>query len=365
LMFKYDADTIKAELKENNPVQIEMAWALPAPDDHVEYDMWTVPTNVFFSHDFVTHFKDIAVAFGKSAYFTPHMYVFDGERNHCHENDGMNQCYSLCTNNGRYCATDPDNDLDQGISGADVVKESLRRLCIWNHYGADDGIGAKWWDYVIEFTKSCDKPDKFMTDECVNKAYKRAAIDATVIEDCMEDNGGLTKDRPNVLLELELKSQAERGIVILPTVVVNSAALRGALTISNVFDAICAGFATGTKPEICQQCERCDDPSECLKGNGVCVAGGAYRRSGVSTLLFIMSILSIVGMFTGLVLWYYKKVGKEMRDEVRGILAEYMPLEDDGDDIDNSNKEASVTLLPPMGQFLTHFQTENSNSLIA
>lgn len=31
--------------------------------------------------------------------------------------------------------TDPDFDTTKGVSGADVVKESLRQKCIWNLYG--------------------------------------------------------------------------------------------------------------------------------------------------------------------------------------------------------------------------------------
>jgi hypothetical protein len=41
LMYKHDADKVKAEVKQNRPVQIEMAWSLPNPDDRVEYDLWT------------------------------------------------------------------------------------------------------------------------------------------------------------------------------------------------------------------------------------------------------------------------------------------------------------------------------------
>lgn len=33
--------------------------------------------------------------------------------------------------------TDPDFDTKAGVSGADVVKESLRQKCIWNIYGGE------------------------------------------------------------------------------------------------------------------------------------------------------------------------------------------------------------------------------------
>merc|ERR1712032_1333831 len=107
--------------------------------------------------EFQREFKAAAVGLDSHAYFTPHMYIYDGVMSGCRAQDGSNMCYNLCTNDGRYCATDPDNDLDNGISGADVVTESLRRICIWKNYGESDGVGKEWWDYVNEFMFRCDK----------------------------------------------------------------------------------------------------------------------------------------------------------------------------------------------------------------
>jgi hypothetical protein len=330
LMFKVDADAVKNEVKADRPVQLEMAWALPNPDDRVEYDLWTVPTDVV-SRDFLKGFKDVAVALGKSAYFTPHMYIYDGIRSHCQGNDGQNMCYNLCTNNGRYCATDPDNDLEKGISGADVVRESLRRLCVWKHYGEQDGVGVIWWNYIFEFMQRCNNPDYFMNEDCVKDAYKHAKVDGDAIDRCMKDSGGLTADAPNAFLDLEISAQTERGVVVLPTAFVNTAAIRGALTVNNVFDAICAGFAAGTTPKICTKCQSCSDPGACAKAGGVCKSGPNGSGGGVSTHTFISSMLFVVSLFAGLAAWHYKKTKDDMRDQVRGILAEYMPLEDQED----------------------------------
>lgn len=334
LMFKRDADTIKDELMQNRPVQIEMAWSLPSPDDRVEYDLWTVPSDQV-SRDFLTKFKPVAEALGDRAYFTPHMYIYDGIRSHCQGNDGENFCYNLCTNNGRYCATDPDNDLDHGISGSDVVRESLRRLCIWNHYGAEDGIGSTWWDYIREFMDRCSSPDYFANEDCVNDAYKHAKVDGSIIDRCMKDSGGLEKDGPNAFLDIEIGSQAQRGVVVVPTAFVNTAAIRGSLTVANVFTAICAGFVEGSRPKICSQCSQCSDPVECIKKKGRCPyhkGDGGSTKGTVSTHTFFTSMLFIIGVFGGLGAWHYKKTREDMREQVRGILAEYMPLEDqDGD----------------------------------
>ena len=86
-MFKKDADLIKAELKDNRPVQVEMKWSLPTPDDRVEYDLWTVPGDTV-SKEFFSNFKKLAIALGEHAYFTPHMYIYDGIRSHCQGSGG-------------------------------------------------------------------------------------------------------------------------------------------------------------------------------------------------------------------------------------------------------------------------------------
>jgi hypothetical protein len=352
LMYKRDADLVKDEVKQNRPVQMEMAWSLPNPDDRVEYDLWTLPTDVV-SKPFLQKFKKLAMALGDKAYFTPHMYIHDGVKSHCVGNDGENFCYTLCTNNGRYCATDPDNDLERGISGADVVRESLRRICIWSYYGASDGIGEKWWDYVTEFTDRCSSADYFADNDCIKDAYKHSGIDGDKIERCMTDSGDTTKDVSNGKLEIELATQSQRGVVIVPTAYVNTAVIRGALTPTNVFTAICAGYSDGTIPAICNQCGKCGDAVACVeKGYCPSSSGGSGQGSGggVSTHTFATSMLMVICIFSALGVWHYKRTREEMRDQVRGILAEYMPLEDqdrmtDGNPMDFARGGGSTSLI--------------------
>jgi len=329
LMFKRDADRVKDELMQNRPVQIEMSWKLPSPDNRVEYDLWTVPKDLA-AKEFLLKFKKLAMALGDRAYFTPHMYIYDGVRSNCKGPEGENVCYNLCTNDGRYCATDPDNDLEQGISGADVVRESLRRVCIWEKYGKEDGIGVQWWDYFAKFTELCDDPDFFAVEDCVKDAYKAAGIDGSLIDQCMSESGGLEADAPNDLLEEEINSQTSRGVVVIPTAFVNTAAIRGKLTPSEIFTAICAGFQDGTAPDICAQCSGCPDASTCVDV-GYCSSGASSPQitKGVSSGTFAFSMFVVVGAFAGMGFMYYKKTQEQMRDQVRGILAEYMPLEDE------------------------------------
>mmetsp|Transcript_20170 Transcript_20170/g.49469 ORF Transcript_20170/g.49469 Transcript_20170/m.49469 type:complete len:745 (-) Transcript_20170:3174-5408(-) len=277
LIFKTDADALIQELKNNTIVVMEMSYELPSPDDRVEYHLFTVPTDGV-SKKFFTTWKPMAKALGIKAYFTPHMYIYDGIKTHCTGDNGQSQCYNLCTNHGRYCATDPDNDLEHGISGADVVTESLRRICIWHRYGEDTGIGEVWWDYISEFERRCSQADYFANEECIKDVYTHAGVDGDAVVRCMLDSGGLENDGPNSFLDRAIAAQSEMGVVVLPTVFVNTVALRGTLSSEAVFGAICSGFAEGSAPEVCGKCVSCQwDLPTCVESNA-CVpneAGGS------------------------------------------------------------------------------------------
>lgn len=333
LMFKQDADPIKAEVMANHPVRIEMAWSLPSPDDRVEYDFWSTPTDLV-SKDFQKEFKDAAQALGDRAYFTPHMYIYDGIKSGCQGPDGENQCYNLCTNNGRYCATDPDNDLDKGISGADVVTESLRRTCIWNEYGKENGVGSEWWDYVNEFMFRCDNEDYFASKECVNDCLAHAKIDKAVVKKCMQDSGGTTDDNPNEILENELAAKDSAGVVILPATFVNGAAIRGALEFAVIFKAICSGYVAGSEPDICTKCANCPNEHSCVM-NGYC--HGAAQGS-VSNSVFLSSLVGLSLFFSCIGFIQWRRSQNQVREQVKGILAEYMPI-----DKQNQNDDLALT----------------------
>jgi len=325
LMFKQDADQVKAEVQANHPVRIEMTWSLPNPDDRVEYELWTTPTDVI-SRDFQKEFKEAALSLGDRAYFTPQMYIYDGIRSGCQGIDGENDCYNLCTNNGRYCATDPDNDLDRGISGADVVSESLRRMCIWNQYGKDNGVGVQWWDYVSEFIFRCSTEEFFSSKQCINDAMSHAGVDRKVIDQCMSDSGGLDDDRANLLMETQLFAKDKSGVVILPAMYVNRVSIRGSLELEVVFKAICSGYASGTTPTVCTTCATCADQKECIT-NGFC--GSKKLQQSVSTTNMFIAMFCLSVVFCLISLIQHLRYQSQMKSQVKGIIAEYMPLESD------------------------------------
>jgi len=353
LIMKHDADIIKAQMVDNGQnIQIQMGWMLPQQDDRVEYELWTVPSE-HVSKEFQKNWKTVAPAFAEHIYFTPREYVYDGARIDCLSERNREMCSTLCTNNRRYCAMDPDFDINKGISGRQVVIESLRRICIWKQYGSSDGIGLSYWDYISNFLDKCDSEDFFASEKCVGDVYKAAKIDGKVIDRCMRDSGGTDNDNDNTFLDLEIKAQERRGVVVLPTIFVNAVALRGALTENTVISAICAGFMEGTAPNICNKCSSCGNKLLCVQNDGKCDTPGSSGSSksgdGVSKRSFGMTLFVLFAMFGAGAYLHWKKSREDLRGEVRGILSEYMPLEDGGRNDDNGislgNTDGSTSFL--------------------
>eukprot|EP00555_Chaetoceros_dichaeta_P006879 CAMPEP_0198254216 /NCGR_PEP_ID=MMETSP1447-20131203/4558_1 /TAXON_ID=420782 /ORGANISM="Chaetoceros dichaeta, Strain CCMP1751" /LENGTH=523 /DNA_ID=CAMNT_0043940183 /DNA_START=24 /DNA_END=1595 /DNA_ORIENTATION=- len=337
LMFKHDADVIKREVIDNNQfIQVEMAWALPRAEDHVDYEIWTSPSDDI-SKNFLKNWKSVASKFSDHTNFTPHQYIFSGVKK-CVDAQGTNLCGNLCTNNGRYCSLDPDGDTNVGISGADVVVESLRRICTWMHYGSSNTSGEKYWDYISGFMDRCDNPELFSQQSCVDGVFKNVGIDGKIINSCMMDSGGTGAGEKghnkNILLDKEIVEMEETSVIVVPSIFVNTIFLRGSLTVVNVFNAICAGFLEGNAPELCEACSDCTEKTACLE-DGFCASNNSESGGGVSKRFFGFTLLLLCSIFGAIAFVHWKKTREEMRDQVRIILADYMPL-NDGDDDDQS-----------------------------
>eukprot|EP00592_Proboscia_alata_P006849 CAMPEP_0194358108 /NCGR_PEP_ID=MMETSP0174-20130528/5440_1 /TAXON_ID=216777 /ORGANISM="Proboscia alata, Strain PI-D3" /LENGTH=831 /DNA_ID=CAMNT_0039128345 /DNA_START=100 /DNA_END=2595 /DNA_ORIENTATION=+ len=252
LLTKKDADSIKAELLGNDTVDIEISFELPT-SDYVNYEMWIDITSDIWNGLVIENFKSLVVAFGNRTRFVPKMYIYDGASSGCY-GEGSN-CDNLCTNNGRYCASDPDNDLSYGVSGSDVVRENLRITCIWKVYGEADGIGEKWFDYLTLFKRRCGLYDQ----DCVDRVLLNLDMDSERIENCMEDSGPIREDVSNAILDGMIADKVKRDIQLLPAIFVNDQQIYGSLSRSNVFLAICASFSDDIRNDInessiCQTC---------------------------------------------------------------------------------------------------------------
>ena len=77
---------------------------------------------------------------------------------------------------------------------------------------------------------------------------------------------------------------AKAGIVVLPVVHVNGVPIRGGLEFPTVFKAICAGFKSGTEPDVCVECSSCSDAKNCFD-EGFC-ADPVHGHNGIEVSTF-------------------------------------------------------------------------------
>ena len=325
-LLKQDGDPVKYLLMNDTAVRAEMSWTLPSQTTHVEYELWTTPQDKG-SASIKQSFREIAVALGEHARFTPHFYFTDGACE-CFDEGTPNRCDSHCTSDGRYCSV-YDSYMDEGFSGAMVIIESLRQLCIWRLYGVD-GVGLRWWDYIKVFESRCDQEvdENFDYEGCVKEAMQRSGIDYNKVSSCMKSTGGIGEGVSNSILDQELiasDAHEQELDIVLPSFYVNQSPIRGAMTTSVVFIAICAGFISGSEPPICKQCHQCSDVDICIE------IGFCPGRSNPNVLSLSLSTGSVVGVFVCISILAYLpwvRSKRQMRGQKQGSsAAEFMPLQ--------------------------------------
>jgi len=313
LLEKQDADAIIQQQQQSSEqiIQAELSWNV-APvqtDSTVTLDYWHVPSfykqqpeeSSLMGFEFVLN-HILGVQGQVVVGMTPKYYIVPGEDIGCDPATvATNSLCSLhCTHFGRYCAEDPEASRNnnnnnnnaiavatgEGSSGAQVVEEILRRMCIWSLYGTTSP--QTWWAYMAAYEQTCVMDDTvtdnnvnlqqqyelLQGDACSRTAMETAGVgvDYMTVSRCVFNAGREDLDQENILLEAALLEQREKGIPPsspIPTVVVNGIPYR-AKTASETFGAICASFITATMPNICRQCAGCGDEYDCLQNNGIC-----------------------------------------------------------------------------------------------
>jgi PA domain len=296
LLDKKTSEMLKVELKSHNqPVQIEYTWGLPDVD-HVMND----PTHPHVWYQLITTAYDepimdletyhnlrvLTTKFDQYLHFKPRYALVDGTHFECPRQPENGACHELCTNGGRYCSPKPRSD----IPGKAVVIETLRRLCIWSHYGEDSETHKTgrpiWWDYILFHMAHCtaikeDGSDYYSDIQCIEDAFRHAKIDGSLINECMMDSGGVDTDVINNLLEEQL--QSESGVVSVPAITVNKILLDEPSSF-HLYDAMCTHYfyaaqqsvlpdkdALKQVPELCSKCYKCENKVGCVEHDGKCV----------------------------------------------------------------------------------------------
>jgi len=286
---------------EGSDVIVKLSWSIPDPDNHVEWSFWT-SSNDAHSLPFIRDMKAPALALGDHTSFAPHFQILDGHNYHCTRAapwlDTGYICNKQCTNQGRYCAVDPEHDQKRGMDGEDVVKENLRQICIFEQANNTHHT-EKWWNYALSFAQNCSHKDATFNNNCSMRVQQSVGLDPALTNKCVQDSGGYESNSgPNTLLDAEMGKRLIDHVFILPSVKINNRDYHGKLSCPTPYSistcpilaAICDGFLDGTEPPVCKSdycwgrkdiCGVCDgDGKSCLGCDGVPNSGKVNDACG-------------------------------------------------------------------------------------
>ena len=388
LVRKVDGELFESAISNGETVVGTMDWhdVLPHPDSRVEWELW-IETNDECGYKcetqnaFLRDFKPIAQSLEKDGYtqFTPHFITWE-----CIDDPPTSEaCRAQCVNVGRYCAPDPDEDIHAGYSGADIVIDNLRALCVFD-VANKSNTPWLWWDYVSDFGEQCTMQNgKFAARSCAELVASNIGIDVAAVNACIGDT---SRDAINPMLEAQIEAQSpppgssRPNIRLLPTVLINEERYNGKLARGEVLTAICAGFEDGSVPEICSNAglmhAKCvhgqEGATECAadkqkSGKTACVeiANFPYFQcecpegqqsvivddqgttkcqlvkpsegdgGGGAKLVLTSVFTSMLAVAFGLYAFFQYRARSLMDKEVRQIMAQYMPLDQEPTDDDS------------------------------
>jgi len=283
---------------------------------------------------------------GNMVRFAPHYFFLDGLLYGC-DGDNGDACGNQCVSSGKYCAVDPEHNLTDGISGADVVRENLRQICIWRNVNST-GNPQLWWKYINQFQKKCTEPNTF-TIECSEKLMTDLGIKVDIVRECVTSSGGSNNhsSSTNALIEQELAARKEMGVYLLPSMIAENVPFVGSmncpapasLTECPALSFICSGYPQGSVPDACHAADGCPmlqsrdacgscfgkdspdrktDASQCNQSENVTTGVSA---GGVVGIVFLMTTVVALGFF-----YLHRRSQASMRRELADIMAQYVPL---------------------------------------
>jgi hypothetical protein len=266
-----DGDALKALIKptrsDKHPrVMISLDWTDLLPrSEIVHWEFWSNANDMCgpvcdVQKSFIKEFAPVAKDFQENKWvqFTPHYLVWVCPDSY-HKSD---ECKSQCIRQGRYCTPDPDGDLDKGYSGADIVQENLRQLCVFR-LANESGKPWLWWDYIVRFGEECSMHDRTYNQDCAEKIFKEIGgedwSNMGALRRCI---GDIDEDKPSDILDREMAGQRgdsdEGEVYILPTIRINEGQYRGKLSYTEVLRALCAGFNKNDEPAACNKVGEAD-----------------------------------------------------------------------------------------------------------
>lgn len=330
-----DGATIKpfARSGKGQPAQVTaaMSWALPAPDDRVELDTWldvVDPDSARWRESFSPYVPYL----GKTILFTPQFFIIDGRAEGCQAGGGYD-CGDQCINGGWYCHF----GMSRVITGAAVVIESLRQACVWRVVNGSSTSAAQYFTYADGFNKYCGT-DATWNEACAEAQIRAADIALDAVKACMTASNATvnpgTSDYTNILLQESLNLQNDMRVLVIPTAIVNDIRLNGRMDGPSTLIAVCAGYAPGTAPPVCDcttvapaQLEACVQSASGQSTDD----GGKGLPGWAAALIALFALGSIAGVGVS----YY--LHRRTRTEVQDMLDDYRALMEHGEDTTAAN----------------------------
>jgi hypothetical protein len=306
---------------------------VPVTGPSVNWEMWM---QVDALPEDLPMIGDVAAAIESSSKFTPRYIALKAGDLGC---DKPGMCEDMCLFNPArdgFCMLPAHGSA---LNGSQLMQEAIRQLCVWEL--AKQSRQQDYWAYLKKY-QACDAAG---SKDCGAKALSAAAgVDQAKLQQCVsEERGSLAhfKDFAKIMGEEK---------VFAPSFVVNS--YREDFGLSGLFVArtLCNGYSS--KPPVCscvataqensalticvqKKCYQgtdkpvnCPNSDICVKQLADCVGGGSTEASGgvggVGVFFIVLLSMSIVAAAA---LVYHKRVRRQMQEEVRDILSEYVPLE--------------------------------------
>ena len=236
LLTKQAGDKLISNLQDPSPAvsNVSMTFDFLLPKrDKVDYRMWLSSSNPV-SYSLLKEWQPYAEKLNNMTEFSPHFKILAPM-----END---QNISNCICSGRYCSDDPKGNT----TGADVVMEELRQMCILDRAGLE-----AWWRYIDEYDVACLTGGDM--ENCSKKTMVNASIDSEDIDDCVKDSFDIydmKRCTSNARLDKEEKLLKQDYVALFPTVVINDYMYRGDnISGQGLFKAVCEAF--NTIPNVC------------------------------------------------------------------------------------------------------------------
>jgi hypothetical protein len=318
LISSAQGEKIKKAIRNGEEVIVELAWDIPT-SNVVAIDFWMSSGNRE-AMKFLSEFKEYVDTLKHQVQFTPHFHIFALPQNL------NNLCFD---SSGQYCAPAPEGSTS--VTGAQVLAEDVRQLCIWEKTKETDPhpppgqeflggtFSPGYWSYIRDFYEFCPINDEVGSNTpstfgqtCSTRVMEGVRhLDKAVIDQCYNSNA-----------EMYLQKQRENVAWSPLALRINGWRYAGPLDSITVMKAVCSGFIT--------------PPPECHEWSRMHYTV-IRHRNGVSFSDALMTFGSLVLSLFVIFMCYKRLMTKSVRAalreevmlEVRSQMADYRQLESD------------------------------------